>query len=200
LADHVIAGQADGINHLVVRAQQGEPAAFDALLELFGERLFRFVRSRLPASEAEDVTQRVLVQMIEGLPRYEDRGLPFASWLFRIARNCVIDARRAERDELPLQAATAAPSDSPGPEDLVEAAAGRTMLARAMMSLPEDQRDVIAYRFFADLTTREIAALLGKHEGTVRVLQFRALRSLRRRLAPTFGPRMDRFGFEEADS
>ena len=188
------------IDSLVLRTQQGDAAAFDALFDAFGERVFRYVRSRVPLGEAEDITQRVFVRMIEGLPKFEQRGLPFASWLFRIAHNVIIDAARTRREHLPLEVADETISPRPGPADVMEAAADRVVLVRAIESLPPEQRDVIAYRFFADLSTRDIAALLGKHEGTVRVLQFRALRALRQRLAPRIGPRIDRVGLGEIRS
>jgi RNA polymerase sigma-70 factor (ECF subfamily) len=186
------------IDHLVRAAQHGDPAAFDRLVDVYGSRVFRYVRTRIPESDVEDVTQRIFVQVIEGLPRYVDRGLPFASWLFRIARNVVIDAARARREYLSLEAAELHASGRPGPSEILEAAQGRQALAEALASLNQDQRDVILARFFADLTTRETAALLQRNEASVRVLQFRALQNLRRRLAPRYGRAIDRLGLEEA--
>ena len=201
MIDRVVStDEQERVHDLVRRAQQGDAAAFDALFACFAERVFRFVRSRVPPAEAEDITQRVFVQVIEALPRYEHRGLPFASWLFRIARNAVIDAARSRREHVSLDAALGSVSPGPGPAELAEGAADRIVLAGALASLPPDQRDVIAYRFFADLSTRDIAALMGKHEGTIRVLQFRAIRTLRSRLVPGLGPLCGRLDFKEAGS
>jgi RNA polymerase sigma-70 factor (ECF subfamily) len=174
------------LRDLVRDAQLGHIDAFDALMNLYVGRVFRFVRARVPESEAEDVTQLVFVQMIEALPRYQERGIPFGSWLFTIARHAVIDAVRRPRD-LPLDAVAMRISPSPGPAELADRAAGAAELREAIRTLPADQRDVITLRFFADLSTREIAESLRKHEGHVRVLQFRALRGLRRRLVPRLG-------------
>jgi RNA polymerase sigma-70 factor (ECF subfamily) len=171
-------------DELVRAARAGDASAFDALVGLLGASVYRFVRARVPDADAEDLTQRVFVRVIEGLPGYQDRGLPFSAWVFRIARNVVVDAGRARRDHLSLDAAAAVSSPLPGPAELVESAADRGQLTRALARLPSDQRDVITYRYFADLSTRDIATAIGKHEGTVRVLQFRALRNLRRLLAP----------------
>src|SRR5438477_8085805 len=171
------------VDDLIRRAQQRDAAAFDALLELFAERVFRFVRSRVPPEDAEDIAQQVFVQVIAALPGYRDRGLPFAAWIFRIARNAVIDASRTRHNHLPLDVALPTTSQLPGPAEAAEAADDRRGLARALAILPAEQRDVIAYRFFADLSTQELAAAMGRTEGSVRVLQFRALRALRRRLA-----------------
>jgi RNA polymerase sigma-70 factor (ECF subfamily) len=187
------------INRLVREAQSGHVGAFDALLELFAERVYRFVVARVPEHEAEDITQRVFMQVIEGLPRYVDRGLPFGSWLFRIARNVIVDAARARREDVPLETMATTMSPGLGPAEYVEAAAGRLALRNALAALPSDQRDVLALRYFADLSTREIAQSMGKHEGHIRVLQFRGLRALRQRLAPRVDPVIDRIGFGEAD-
>jgi RNA polymerase sigma-70 factor (ECF subfamily) len=127
------------------------------------------------------------MQVIEALPRYEQRGLPFNAWVFRIARNAVIDAARRTRDTDPLETALTVEERARGPAELAEAADERLALVDAIASLTPEQRDVIAQRFFADLSVAEVAAVLGKRPGTVRVVQFRALAALRRRLASATG-------------
>jgi RNA polymerase sigma-70 factor (ECF subfamily) len=182
------------IEQLVRDAKAGDARAFDALVDLYADRIYRFVRSRVAASDAEDVTQRVFVRMIEGLPRYEERGVPFGAWLFRIARNTIVDDVRERRDDVPLDVAIGHEHPAPGPAEFVASAAGNAAVRVALAYLPADQRDVLALRFFGDLSTREIAAALGKPEGSVRVLQFRALRAMRRRLEPRMGGAFDRVG------
>jgi RNA polymerase sigma-70 factor (ECF subfamily) len=172
------------IEELVARAQRGDAEAFGQLYDVLVDRVYSYVRSRVSnLSDAEDLTQRVFMKAIEALPRYEQRGLPFAAWLFRIARNAVIDAGRVSRDHAPLDDAMTMMSTDPGPAELALAADERTTVVRAMASLTSDQRDVITYRFFAELSVSEVAAALGRSQGSVRVLQFRALTALRRRLA-----------------
>jgi RNA polymerase sigma-70 factor (ECF subfamily) len=201
LSEPLIAGNEQHITSRLVReAQAGQVGAFDALLRLYTDRVYRFVRARVSEHEAEDITQRVFMQVIEGLPRFVDRGLPFESWLFRIARNAIVDAARVQREDLPLETVAPEENPSPSPAEYVEAAAGRLEVREALATLPADQRDVIALRFFAELSTREIARTLGKHEGHIRVLQFRGLRALRQRLAPRLDPFVDRVGFGGADT
>jgi RNA polymerase sigma-70 factor (ECF subfamily) len=129
--------------------------------------------------------------MIETLPRYQQRGIPFEAWFFRLARNAVIDHLRRRRTHEPLAALVNAEDAGPSPEDSAELAAEFRRIREAIETLTPIQQEVIAYRFTAGLTPREVGALMGKREGTVRALQFRALRALRRsldRAAPLDAP------------
>ena len=172
------------VDLLVERARTGDAGAFGALYDRFVERIYRFIafRVRLP-SDAEDLTQLVFVKAIEALPRYEPRGVPFTGWLFRLARNAVIDFERTRHDHLDLDTALERPGEGPGPDELAALNLAVEELSVALHTLTREQQDVIAYRFFGGLSARETAILMGKREGTVRGLQFRALDGLRRRLA-----------------
>jgi len=168
---------------LVARARAGDPDAFAALYEDLAPRVHRFLRYRVPDPErAEELLQQVFLQMIAALPRYESRGLPFAAWVFRIARNAVIDASRVERPSVPLEVVHDVPSWAPGPDELAIAGDERERLLAVLERLPRDQHDVLVYRFFGGLSPREVAPLLDRSEGAVRVLQHRALEVLRRQL------------------
>jgi RNA polymerase sigma-70 factor, ECF subfamily len=174
----------DEIQTLVERARGGDGAAFAALYDVFAPRVYRFFKFRVAAVDAaEDLTQKVFLKMVEQLPNYESRGIPFAAWLFRVARNAWIDDNRRSRESIPLEALHDSPSDLDGPDLVAAASADADSLRAAIATLPPDQRDVIACRFFAGLTPRETAAQMGRSEGSVRVLQHRALASLRRKLS-----------------
>jgi len=173
----------DEIEELVERVQGGNRAALGALYDRLAERIYRFALLRVGNhADAEDLTQRTFLKMIEALPRYERRGIPFEAWLFRLARNASIDLLRGRRTHEPIDAARQLHSSLPGPEAAAEQAAELEDARRAMEQLTEDQREVISYRFAAGLTPREIGAIMGKREGTVRALQFRALNAMRRYL------------------
>src|SRR5260370_6376995 len=87
---------------LLVEEAQSDPAKFDALYELHFERVYAFVASRVrDRSTAEDVTSEVFHKALAGLPSYEWRGVPFASWLLRIAANAIIDHAKREAREVP---------------------------------------------------------------------------------------------------
>jgi RNA polymerase sigma-70 factor (ECF subfamily) len=117
--------------------------------------------------------------MIEALPRYRDRGLPFAAWIFRITRNAIIDQARTRRPQEPLDAAAARPAVIGDPLRAAEMASERQRLTAALEQLTPAQREVVTLRFFAGLSPAEVAAVIGKREEAVRGLQFRGLAALR---------------------
>lgn len=171
------------VRELVARARAGDATAFGGLFDHYHVRVHRYIASRLDRrADAEDLTQAVFVRALEALPRYEDRGIPFGAWLFRLARNAVIDFRRTHRDHLDLDGLEDAARSDPGPDQVVAARQEFDAIGLALGRLTDEQRDAIALRFFAGLSAREAAHVMGKQEGTVRGLQFRAIAALRREL------------------
>ena len=168
------------LDRIVANARTGDPAAIAALYDLFAARVYRFVLVRVRSTaDAEDLLQRIFLKVIEGLPRYESRGLPFAAWLFRIARNTLIDHERTRHEHTSLDDAAQRPDLGDGPVELAELAVERAAVRSALAQLTPEQRDVIAYRFFAGLSPREIGLLMDRREGAIRALQFRAIQTLR---------------------
>ena len=171
------------VDSLVSRAKAGDADAFGALYDIYAERIYRFVVVRVPQpADGEDLVQQVFLKVIESLPRYEQRGLPFGAWLFRIARNTVIDFGRTRRVAEPLGDEAGQRADPHEPSTILEQRADLVEIRSALSELAAEQRDVIVLRFFAGLTHAEIGAVLGKREGNVRVIQYRALGALRRRM------------------
>ena len=186
------------INRLVGLAQEGDLQAFGSIFDAYHAAVYRFIASRVGRpSDAEDLTQLVFVKALEALPRYKARGVPFGGWLFRLARNAVIDHVRTRRDHEELEAAGNRPSDDAGPETLAALRDDLDAVAAALDRLTDDQREVIALRFFAGLSAREAAAAMGRQEGTIRGLQFRAIAALRRSLGIEVAePELDTFADE----
>ena len=182
------------VDRLVEQARQGDLPAFGTIFDLYHAAVYRFVVSRVGRpSDAEDLTQLVFVKALEALPRYSARGVPFGGWLFRLARNTVIDHVRTRREHVELEAASERAADVAGPEAVAVLRDDMDAVARALEELTEDQREVIALRFFAGLSAKEAAEAMGRQEGTIRGLQFRAIGALRRSLGiEVTGPDEDR--------
>jgi RNA polymerase sigma-70 factor (ECF subfamily) len=171
------------IERLVDEARAGDAWAFGQLFDHFHLPVYRYVASRVRhPSDAEDLTQLVFVKALEALPRYQSRGIPFGGWLFRLARNAVIDHVRTSHEHADLaQSAERAGADA-GPDELAVIRQEIEAVRSALATLTDDQRDAISLRFFAGLSAREAAEAMGKQEGTIRGLQFRAIAALRRQL------------------
>jgi len=171
------------IERLVDEARAGDAWAFGRLFDHYHLQVYRFVASRVRRpSDAEDLTQLVFVKALEALPRYESRGIPFGGWLFRLARNAVIDHVRTSHEHADLAQSVEQAGDDAGPDELAAIRQDIEAVRRALATLTDDQRDAIALRFFAGLSAREAAVAMGKQEGTIRGLQFRAIATLRRQL------------------
>jgi RNA polymerase sigma-70 factor (ECF subfamily) len=173
----------EALDRLVLEAKGGDPGAFGRLFDEYHEPVYRFIANRVNRpSDAEDLTQLVFVKALEALPRYEVRGVPFGGWLFRLARNTIIDHARTRHDHAELNAAADRATDEAGPDEVTLLRQDLDAVARALADLTDEQREAIELRFFAGLSAREAAEAMGKQEGTVRGLQFRAIASLRRSL------------------
>jgi RNA polymerase sigma-70 factor (ECF subfamily) len=171
------------VERLVEASRAGDSQAFGRLFDHFHGQVFRYIASRVQRpADAEDLTQLVFVKALEALPRYESRGVPFGGWLFRLARNTVIDFVRTRRDHAELDAIGERRAGDAGPDDVALYREDLDAVATALAALTDEQREAIALRFFAGLSAREAAEAMGKQEGTVRGLQFRAIAALRREL------------------
>lgn len=164
---------------LLVEAAQKDPSRFGELYEINFERVYAFIAWRVGDRDAaEDLTSEVFHKALANLRRFEWRGVPFASWLLRIASNAIADRAQRGGKELAVDDPPEIAEDARVLADLEEVHR-RTQLFRLVEQLPEDQRRVIAMRFAEEKSIREIAEALGRTEGAVKQLQFRALQSLR---------------------
>lgn len=161
----------------LIQAAQADPARFVDLYERCFHRVYAFVIRRVGSrDEAEDITATVFERALLNLPRFEWRGAPFVSWLFRIAANAIADRRQAvARDG---QDASPAALDTFEADDIER----RAMVFQLVERLPEAQRQVIEMRFVEGKSIREMAAALDRSEGAVKQLQLRALENLRKEM------------------
>ena len=183
----------EAVERFVEAAKDGDPEAFGALFDHFYAPVYRYVAARVGRpSDAEDLAQLVFVKALEALPRYELRGVPFGGWLFRLARNVVIDHVRTRREHVTLDIIVQQSTEDDGPDELAALRQDMDSVAFALRRLTPEQREAIQLRFFAGLSAREAALAMGRQEGTVRGLQFRAIAALRRELG--IAPDIDELG------
>ncbi len=184
MADPAVLTEGEILSH-VRKAQEGDSAAFSALYEYFFPQVYRYAAFRFEREVAEDVVADVFVKVWEKLGSFQERkGVPFAAWLFRIARHEVIDVFRSHRptDEVPEELHdpdTLNHADTHVKrEDILKA------VRTAMEKLPRRYRDILQLSYMGDLSISEVAQSLNIREGTVRVLKFRALQKLETLLPP----------------
>ncbi len=171
----------DHIKQLVADARKGNREAFGALYDELMDRVYRFVRLRVGRREdAEDITEAVFVRAFGSIRRFEDRGLPFESWIFTIARNALTDHYRTHKQTAPLAEAEHMTDPADSPETTTERALQHEDLLSTMEKLPQSYREILLLIFVEERTTKEIAGIMGKPPDQIRVLKQRALDKLRR--------------------
>jgi RNA polymerase sigma-70 factor (ECF subfamily) len=176
-------------SELIARAAKGDREAFGALYERYVFRVFRHVYYLTSDPHtAEDLTAQTFLNALEAIPRYEVRGVPFLAWLLRIAYNLTVNHRKVRSNgTAPLPEGLEIEGTSYSPEASCEAKADGERVWEVVRRLRGDQRQVIVMRFIDGLSYPDIARVLGKSIGAVRVIQYRALCALRRRLETDVG-------------
>lgn len=168
-------------DELVARAQRGDGGAFVALYQKYYGVIYRYLRSRLNEAEvAEDLTSEVFLRAFESLGSYRSRGWPFSAFLYRVAKNLLVDHFRHQPKETSLDEVNAARAESA--DRSLEEAEMRRALQRGLAALPHEYQEVIRLRVLLGLPTATVAAWLGRSEGATRVLLCRAMEKLRRML------------------
>ena len=172
---------------LVRRAQQKDQEAFARLYEGYFDKIYRYIVIKIGnQTEAEDMTQQVFLNALESISSFRWQGFPFSAWLYRIAHNQVVDhfrkksKRPATFDDPPLHISDS--NKDADPHKVTERNMDMEQLLEASQQLTEAQREVISLRFTSDLSTAEVAKIMGKSEGAVKALQHSAILALRKTL------------------
>ena len=169
---------------LLEQAQQGDAEAFAQIYRQNVQLVFRYIAYRVNDPQlAEDLTGDVFIRALEGLPKFQDRGVPFIAWLYRIAHARVIDHyrrnnRRSPEMELDQQQI---PVETDMDATLIRRHAAAE-LREGMAQLTDEQQQVLILRFIEGHRIEKVAQLMGKNANAIKALQHRALRSLASRL------------------
>jgi len=173
------------IDYLVELAQNGDADSFGVIYDHFADQIYRYVYFRVPRSEAEDITEMVFLKAWEKLKQYAPRKRSFSAWLFRIAHNLIVDTYRLKKDSEVEELVPDVPEyrREHNPVKMAERTLDSDALKVALSKLTGKHRQVIILKFINELSNEEVAQIMKKTEGGIRILQFRALKSLKRELS-----------------
>ncbi|MBV9120762.1 MAG: sigma-70 family RNA polymerase sigma factor [Chloroflexi bacterium] len=183
--------KSDRISELVDRASKGNGEAFGQLYQIYVDRIYNYIYYKTGhSSDAEDLTEHVFIKAWEAIRRFRFEGKPFAAWLFKVARNVVIDHYRTRKSNTDLSEVISAIAHEGDPEAFAQRRATAQVLMTAIRRLTDEQQQVILLKFIDGMDNSEISAAMGKKEGAIRALQYRALLALQRILVD------ERYGLE----
>ncbi|MHB1296441.1 MAG: sigma-70 family RNA polymerase sigma factor [Anaerolineae bacterium] len=174
--------QGDGpIEHM----PESDSGAFAGIYEQYVDRIYSYIYHRVGnVHDAEDLTSRTFFRALAHLPNYQDKGVPFSAWLFRIAHNLVANWHRdrgrrpvVALDELVIRAAA-----HEHPEALAQSEDETRSLREAMRSLDATRQELLVLKFSEDLSNAEIGAIMGRSEGAIKSLYHRTLLALRKEM------------------
>jgi RNA polymerase sigma-70 factor (ECF subfamily) len=164
-------------------AKAGDASAFGQLYERYRDVMYRYCLARTGgAHDAEDLVADVFLRAMQALDRYEDRGLPFVAFLYRVARNAAVDRARRKRPDMSIEDLPTHPDSGQNVEAEAQRALERRALAAALSRLKEEYREVLLLRFVEGYPAADVGRMTGRSEGAVRTLQHRALERLRTEL------------------
>lgn len=171
-------------------AVSGDSEAFSDLYEQNVTRIYNYIFYRIGSeADAEDLTARVFHRAFGHIEKYQEKGVPFMAWLYRIAHNLTAnwyrDTRR--RKEVSLEDHTDLPHLAELPERELEKTQEKELLLNAIRRLPADRQQLILLKFLEDLSNGEIAVIMGKTEGAIKSLYHRSLIALREQVLEISG-------------
>ncbi len=168
---------------LIQRAKEFQPEAWDEIYETYYPKMYTYLYMHVGnRMAAEDLASEVFEQAWKGIHRFQYRGIPLSSWLYRIAHNVMVDFLKRQRRVTSQSIESEGAPQLPG-RDALETVAARDELTRAMRELTREQQQVLVLRHVEGHSVTSTAQTMGKKENAVRALEFRALASLRRIIA-----------------
>lgn len=173
------------IEALVLEVQEGEHQAFASLYDVFIDPIYRYVYYRVKSEDVDDIVETVFLKVWEHIRKYKrEKKASFSAWIFKIAHNAVVDHYRSTKNKETDSLDFAVPDHKRehNPIRVTEDVIDKKILRTAVNKLKKNYRDVIVYKFLNDFSNAEIAEILDRSEGSLRILQFRALKALRNEL------------------
>jgi RNA polymerase sigma-70 factor (ECF subfamily) len=169
---------------LVQRAQQQDNQAFAQLYEAYFDKIYRYISFRVRNDmESEDMTQQVFMKVLSSISSYRNQGVPFSSWVYRIAHNQVVDFMRQQNKKATVDIeGLQLVSPAEDTQSVIEKQIDVEEVKKASLSLTASQQEVISLRFAGELSINECAKIMGKSEGAVKALQHSAVQALRKAL------------------
>jgi RNA polymerase sigma-70 factor, ECF subfamily len=168
---------------LIERVRKGDQDAARTLYERYFDRIYNYCYARLGrAEDAEDLAIDTMTRSLTRLDQFQDQGVAFSSWVYKIAHNATIDHYRRHGKVTLVSLEQATLPQSADPSELAVEQLSNEDLRIALRALTDEQQQVLILRFFQDLTAAQVAGIMGKSVGAVQALQHRALGSLERAL------------------
>ena len=167
---------------LIRRAKECDPSAFATIYDHYYLDIYNYIYHRVANVQlAEDLVSEVFLKVLESIDSFTFRGIPLSAWLFRLARNLLIDYFRTSPRpgvEVPLEEEVVLTEG--GPDAALERKVTRKQLLGALSNLTEDQKEVVVLKFMEGFSNTDVAKIVGRSEGAVKSLQHRALSTLSR--------------------
>ncbi|GAB4422664.1 MAG: hypothetical protein Kow0031_00680 [Anaerolineae bacterium] len=159
-----------------------DPEAFGQLYELYVEKIYNYVYYRIGNHhDAEDLTAKVFYRALNHVPNYNNKGVPFAAWLYRIAHNLVANWHRdnSRRQVVGLEQVTVSGERQESPHRAAERANERELLLAAIQQLPPERQELLTLKFIERMSNAEIGQVMGRSEGAIKSLYHRTLVALK---------------------
>ncbi len=168
------------IEKLIKKAQAGDTDAFAYIYDEYFSHIYRYVYYRVNREDASDVVAQVFMKAWDNLGKFRiQKGATFGSWLFRIAHNLIVDQYRQHRSIAELPVDIADEREAIDPQRITQNKLDQVVLKKALSHLKEAYRQVIVLKFINGFSNQEVAEILKRKEGNIRILQFRALKELK---------------------
>lgn len=166
----------------LIEQAKTDSEAFGQLYELYVERIYNYIYYRTSnVKDAEDLTARVFMRAMKHIGRYEDKGVPFSAWLYRIAHNLVANYHRdrSRRKIISLDDIAKWQMSDHSPEFAAQLMEDKEALLQAIRRLPADRQELLILKFVERLQNSEIGDIMGRSEGAIKSLYHRTLLALR---------------------